>query len=46
MGHSSISMTERYSHLGENSFRRAVKQFEESLEETRKGEVEVIELKG
>lgn len=44
MGHSNIAMTERYSHLGENSFRRAVKQFEESLIETRKGEV--IELKG
>ena len=31
MGHSNISMTERYAHLGENTFKKAVKNLERSL---------------
>jgi len=33
MGHSTIAMTERYSHLGNNTLQNAVKVFEESLVE-------------
>jgi site-specific recombinase XerD len=36
LGHQSISMTERYSHLGANSLRRAVSVFENALRENGK----------
>jgi integrase len=39
MGHSTIAMTERYSHLGNNTLQNAVKVFEESLKEKKEAEV-------
>jgi len=36
MGHSTIAMTERYSHLGNNTLQNAVKVFEGSLVKSNK----------
>jgi len=44
MGHSTLAMTERYSHLGQNTLQEAVKRFDKKLTRKKKN-MGVIELK-
>lgn len=45
MGHSTLLMTERYSHLAEDNLKAAVKNFEKNLRDKRKEKKKVIALK-
>jgi integrase len=45
MGHASLSMTERYSHLSPDNMKRAVKNFEKNLKDKRTETKKVIDLK-
>ena len=39
LGHSTLAMTERYSHLSKDTLKNAVKKFEDSLENAKKEKV-------
>lgn len=45
MGHASLVMTERYSHLAPDTLRTAVKNFEKNINTKRAENKKVIELK-
>ena len=45
LGHGSIGMTERYSHLSQGALQNAVKGFERAIEQAKKEKSEIIEMR-